>query len=397
MRRDRRVWLGLLLACGCGRAEATMPWTVPIEAPLVVARGPIEQRLLLTGEVDAAAATPLQTPRTEEWQLSIRWLAEEGAAVQPGDRIVEFDNVAVIDRIREKDLAVSEAALALLEQRAKHDVAVADKTFEVRKQTAEVAKAELDAKVPAELLSRREAQNFALALARTDAALTTAKAELRALDSGGALERDVKRIAQDKALRGLEIAEAQLQDLQLAAPQAGIVIIADHPWENRKFQVGDNTWPGMTVAKLPDLTEMVVQAKLTDVDAGRVQPGMPVTCFVDALPDLPLAGFVAAVNPVAQQSGQQTSRRFFSVLVELGQGSQQLRPGLSVQVDVVTRREDDALLAPREALDLVAQPALARLADGRDVEIEVDFCDARSCAIASGLAEGDVLAARADG
>jgi hypothetical protein len=64
---------------------------------------------------------------------------------------------------------------------------------------------------------------------------------------------------------------------------------------------------------------------------------------------------------------------------------------LSVQVDVTARREDDALVAPRAGLDLASDPPRARLADGRDVDVVVDFCDAHGCAITSGLAEGDVL------
>jgi HlyD family secretion protein len=382
----------VLVLAGCASADATAPFAVVGAAPLVVERRAIEQHLLLTGEVDAAVALQMQAPRTEDWQLTIRWLAEDGTQVKAGDRLVEFDNVAVVDRIRELDLKVAEAALAIDEQEAKSDLAVADKGFEVRKQQAAVGKAQLDARVPPELISRRESQNFIVALSRAEVALSTAIGELRAAEKGGKLETEVKRIAYDKSERALEGTSAQLDGLSVAAPRDGLVVIGDHPWEGRKLQVGDMAWPGMTVAKLPDFSEMVVRAKLSDVDDGRIQPGMSASCVVDAAPNTPLAGFVASVNPVAQESAQQTTRRFFSVLVELeGAPSQVLRPGLSVQVDVTARREDDALVAPRAGLDLASDPPRARLADGRDVDVVVDFCDAHGCAITSGLAEGDVL------
>jgi len=222
--------------------------------------------------------------------------------------------------------------------------------------------------------------------------LTTATGELRAAEKGGQLETEVKRIAYDKAERALQGTEAQLEGLSLTAPRDGLVIVGDHPWEGRKLQVGDMAWPGMTVAKLPDFSEMLVRAKLSDVDDGRVQPGMKVACVVDAAPEAPLSGFIASVNPVAQESGQQTTRRFFSVVVELEAASVEvLRPGLSVQVDVTTRQADDALVAPRAGLDLASDPPRARLTDGRDVEVTVDFCNAHGCAITAGLAEGDLL------
>jgi HlyD family secretion protein len=388
--RAERPLLALVLAA-CTSTDPT-PTFATGPAPLTVERGAIEQHLLLTGEVDAALSIQLQAPRTEDWQLTIRWLVEDGTPVKAGDRLVEFDNVAVVDRIRELDLQVSEAALAIDEQRAKNDVAVADKAFEVRKQKAAVAKAEIDVKVPPELVSRRESENFLLALSRAEVAFTSATGELRSAEKGGQLETEVKRIAYAKAERALQGAEAQLEGLSLTAPRDGLAIVGDHPWEGRKLQVGDMAWPGMTVAKLPDFSEMVVRAKLSDVDDGRVQPGMPVACVVDAAPDAPLSGFIASVNPVAQQSAQQTTRRFFSVVVELDAANVEvLRPGLSVQVDVTTRREDDVIVAPRAGLDLAVEPPRARLADGRDVEITVDFCDALRCAITAGLAEGDVL------
>ena len=391
--RTETLLVTLALAA-CTSAEATPPFAALGPAPLVVERGALEQHLVLTGEVDAAMSIQLQAPRTEDWQLTIRWLAEDGTQVKAGDRLVEFDNVAVVDRIRELDLQAAEAALAIDEQSAKNDVAIADKAFEVLKHEAAIAKAQIDAKVPVELVSRRESQNFGLALSRAEVAFTTAKGDLRAAQKGGQLETEVKRIAYGKAERELQGTTAQLEGLSLTAPRDGLALVGDHPWEGRKLQVGDMAWPGMTVAKLPDFSEMLVRAKLSDVDDGRVQPGMKAACVVDAAPDAPLSGFIASVNPVAQESGQQTTRRFFSVVVELEAANVEvLRPGLSVQVDVTTRSEDDAIVAPRAGLDLASDPPRARMGDGRDVEITVDFCDAHRCAITAGLAEGDVLRA----
>ena len=68
-----------------------------------------------------------------------------------------------------------------------------------------------------------------------------------------------------------------------------------------------------------------------------------------------------------------------------------LRPGLSVKVDVVTREVQDVLVAPRAGLDLTANPPVARLLQGGEVVVEIDFCDAMGCAVKAGLAEGDRL------
>jgi multidrug resistance efflux pump len=363
-----------------------------IEGPLVVTRGTLEEHLLLTGEVDAAVSAELSVPRTDDWNIAIRWMAEDGALVKAGERVVEFDNSAVVDRLAELDLAVVEAEIELDAQQAEHAVDLEEKRFAVASQQTAVAKAKLDAAIPPVLLSQREAKEYALELSRAEVALASAEADLRSLQQAGKHDEQVKKLAHGKALRALQSTEKQLEGLTLGAPRDGVVLIGQQPWEKRKLQVGDNVWPGMAVAKLPDLSKMVIEATLSDVDDGRVQPGMRARCIVDAFPDTPLGGSVVGVSPIAHESAQRSSRRFFAVAVELDQANPEiLRPGFSVKVEVMTRREDDVLIAPRAGLDLAASPVRALLDGGEAVEVEVDFCNAHGCIIASGLEAGDVL------
>ena len=64
-------------------------------------------------------------------------------------------------------------------------------------------------------------------------------------------------------------------------------VVADFWREERKFQIGDTTWPGQTIASIPDLSLMEVLAWLPDVDDGRIAPGMHARCVLDTYPDAP--------------------------------------------------------------------------------------------------------------
>jgi HlyD family secretion protein len=387
------LWLAL---CGCehaaGSGEATRAGPT-----LVVARGGLEERLLLTGELEADRSDELLAPRTEGWGVAIRWLAEDGASVRQGDKVVELDNTAILETINDLDLAVSQAVTDLESQRATSAVALEDKRFEVETQRIALAKAQLDAEISPTLVSRREYQKFQLAVHTATTALATAKDDLRAAEEGARLEAEVKRIALDKARRKLESARDEVAALSLAAPRDGVVLIGTHPWEGRKLQVGDTVWPGLAVAKLPDLGSMVVKAALSDVDDGHVRPGMSARCLVDAWPERPLEAEVLTVSPVAREPEHQSTRRFFSVVLRLASGEhQELRPGLSAQLDVLVARHDDALLAPRAALDTSTEPARAWLASGDAVDVELGPCDAHRCVVLAGLSEGDALAPALD-
>lgn len=387
-----RVALGVTLA-GCEPANG--PVSAEVAGPaLVVTRGSLEERLLLTGELEADRFEELVAPRTEGWGVAIRWLAEDGAMVRQGDKVVELDNTAVLETISDLELAVIQAGTELESQRATSAVTVEDKRFEVRTQAINLAKAKLDAGVSPTLVSRREYQKFQLAVHTASTALATAEDDLRATQEGARLEAEVKRIALLKAERKLESAREEIAALSLAAPRDGVVVVGIHPWEGRKLQVGDTAWPGLTVAKLPDLGSMVVEAVLSDVDDGRVRPGMTARCLVDAWPERPLAAKVLTVSPVAREPEHQSTRRFFSLVLPLtGEGLDDLRPGLSAKVDVLVARHDDALLAPRAALDTSTEPARAWLLSGTAVDVELGACDAHRCVVLAGLSEGDELAA----
>ncbi len=389
--RGRRWAWALVGVLGCAPSSAP----VSGDTPLVVTRGELAQHLLLTGEVETSDATDFPVPRTDEWNLSVQWLAEDGARVEKGAPLVSFDNTAVLDKLSELELAMIEAGVDLTAQEAKAAVAGADQRFAVQEQRTAVAKAKLDTEVPAEILSRKEGRDFALALSRAQAELNQARGELRKIERGEALQTGVQKIAYDKAERAYERAEEQLNALEIKAPRAGIFVVKKHPWQDRKLQVGDNVWPGMKVGGLPDLTKLVIHAELSDVDEGRLHAGMAITCVVDAYPQMPIAGVIRSVTPVAQESEARARRRFFTVLVELETlQEQRLRPGLSARVDVVTRHVDDALIAPREALSFEESEPRALLANGDTVAVEIEFCTARACAITSGLDEGQVLAHR---
>ncbi|MCA9704720.1 MAG: efflux RND transporter periplasmic adaptor subunit [Myxococcales bacterium] len=348
--------------------------------------------LVLTGELEAAESDDLLAPKTEGWGISIRWLVEDGAAVRKGDKLVELDNTAILETISDLDLAVTQAAIELTSQRATSEVTLEDKRFEVQSQQAALAKAELDAGVAPQLVSRREYQQFQLAVRTAKTALATAKDDLEAAKKGARLEEEVKRIALQKAERKLQSAEEQIHALMLAAPRDGVVVVGTHPWEGRKLQLGDTVWPGLTVAKLPDLSSMIVEAVVSDVDDGRVRAGMQATCVVDAYPDRPLEGRVLSVSPVAREPEHQSQRRFFSVVVELPPTDiENLRPGLSAKVDVAVAEHADALLAPRAALDVSTDPARAWRATGEAVEVELGACDAQRCVVLAGLEEGERL------
>jgi multidrug resistance efflux pump len=362
---------------------------------LVVRRGDLRPRLLLTGELESARAVELKVPRTPSWQVQIRWLAEEGTPVHAGDRVAELDNSSFTGELEEKRATAEDATTELARKEAEARSSLAEKQFAVEQQRAELEKARIAAAVPPDLLSAREHQDRQLAVRRAEVGLAKAEKDLAALREGSAADLELQRITLQRSQREIAQSETAIQQLILRAPRDGMVIAAEHPWEGRKLREGDNVFVGVTVAILPDLSTLEVRADLSDVDDGRVKPGMEAVCTLDAYPGQSFHGRVVDIAAVAQGSPRQPLLRSFPVRIRLDRlDPAKMRPGMSVRVEILAPEVRGALLVPRAALDLSTERPRALLADGGSREVRLGPCDALFCAVEQGLEEGARLRGR---
>jgi multidrug efflux pump subunit AcrA (membrane-fusion protein) len=246
--------------------------------------------------------------------------------------------------------------------------------------------------VPEALLERRVHQERQLRLDRARIEMEKAEEDLRAFEASSKADLETRRIAVEKARREIETTEAAIGALVLRAPRSGLLVVAQHPWEERKLQVGDTVYVGWSVMSIPDLSAMRVVASLSDVDDGKIAAGMPAKCTLDAYPGETFNGVVRELTPIAQEPMRESLRRAFRVIVELTRtDAEKMRPGMSVKVEVETARQSGALLAPRAALDMSADRPRAALAKGGDAEVRLGPCNASECVVESGLEEGTRL------
>jgi HlyD family secretion protein len=369
---------------------------------LAVRRGDLRPVLLLTGELKAAQAVQLVTPSTPAFEVQLSWLAEDGAHVAADQPVAQFDNSTFASQIEEKRSTVASAEAELARLEADGRAQLADKAFAVESKGRDLAKARIEAAVPPELLPAHDYQDRQLKLQTAQAELVKARDDLAATRSSTAADVAVQRVALDKARRELAAGEVGLRGMTLRAPHAGTLVIADHPYEGRKLQVGDKLYPGLAVASLPDLSSLEVEAALSDVDDGKVAPGMAATCYLDAFPTVPHAGRVAEVAGVARESGRTALLRYLPVRIALAPWSAadlaRLRAGMSVRVEVDTTPARDAVLVPRAALDFAGAPLReprALLAGGGAAAVRLGVCDPFWCVALSGAAPGQALRRRA--
>lgn len=378
--------LGLAAGCGspAGRSEAS--------ATTEVTRGVFRSRVLLTGELQAVESSKIIVPRTPTWQMPIRWMEADGASVVEGQKVIELDNTEFSGDLEQNRLAESKALNDLMRKEADVAVDVADKEFRVQQALVHWEKSRIDAEVPEPLRTRREHQEAQLALAKAAVELEKAKEELRASRDAAGAELEELRLALEQARYEVRVAEEAIEALTLRAPRDGILVVADNRREGRKFQTGDTAFVGLAVASIPELTSMQVEALLSDVDDGKIAPGMRAVCVLDTYPEERYEGVVAEITPVAKEQGRESRRRAFRAVIRLSRSDpERMRPGMSVRAEVFPPARTDVLLAPRRALDLSGDRPVALLRDGSSVDVRLGPCSVSQCVVEEGLAEGQRL------
>ena len=384
------------VGCSAGRANAPESGAARTRpSGLKVHRGAFEDRFLLTGQLAAVHAENLAVPRIPSWQTTIRWIEEEGTLVRAGQRVVELDTSSFAQDYSEKALGRDTAESDLEQAEADLAIQKGDKEFQLAQKTIAVDKAALNATIPAEFLRGKDYQENQMALRRAETERDKAKEDVDALVLSAAETIRQKKIALDKAVRELQAAREAMEGMVLTAPRDGILVVGNDPRQGRKFQVGDSVWVGLPVASIPDLAVMRVEAKLSDVDDGRIVPGLSARCVMDAYPDRVYTGKVADITPVAQEEAGRSLRRAYNVRIELdASDAERMRPGMSVKVEVVAPPRANVLLAPREGLEFDGPAPRARRASGDPVEVKLGPCNLDECVIEGGIDDGVALRSR---
>ncbi len=382
--------LGPIALTGC--TPKTEAETDP-GAPLQVHTGTFQKRLLLTGEIAAESAIELTVPNANIWPVPIRWLAEDGVEVRAGETVVEFDSSQILTTLDNLSSQSIEAQNQLLSLRSELANEIGQARFTREQRLADFQKAEIAAAIPEDLSSRQDFERRRLELEKArlelQAAEEKAAAQVRIAES----KLEAQRLKVEQTQEGVNRARGSIELLTLTAPKDGIVLLANNRNEGRPYQAADSVFPGWTIASLPDLSTLIVEASLFDVDDGKLEPGTEVIATLDAFPDASIPGTVREIDTIADQTDLSSTRRVFKVRIDLEQTDpERMRPGMSVKIEV---KAEDAgeqqLLIPRAAVHSRDSEYLAVLRDGSRVPIELGACNPTVCVLRGGLTEGTEL------
>jgi HlyD family secretion protein len=376
MRMRRLLWVALGVTALLVAAYFVMgnPLMKKTEIPTARARkGEFLITLAATGEVQAKRAYTIVAPRIHNIQIT--WMAPEGSVVKAGDPVIRFDSTQ-----QQADLAENQSGLQISQtalERQNEELTIQEKQLALELRRAQRTYDEQKHEAPKVAEEARLALEVAELNAR--AKLDQIRADIRKS------ELEVTR-AKDK----VNLAQKELEQMTLTAPLPGMAVYLEI-WKGNtmgKVQEGDSPWPGQGLINIPDLSEMIVEATVSEVDASRVQPDQEAIITLDAFPDSHFKGKVVRKGTLARRKEQGSKINVFDVEIAILDHDERLKPGMSASSKIVIDRLENTVTIPLEAVFEVGDTTCVYLANRKARPVRVGRRNDMEIEIPAGL-EGD--------
>lgn len=319
-----------------------------------VQSGAFELTLNIKGEVRGKNAVVISLPDELKrrdlriYQIKIKDMVQEGTEVKKGGWIATLDAAEINQQM----------------QTNRQDLA---------KYMAELNDAKIDSAIQLTKL-REELEEFNYDLAYKKLELEQAKYESPAFQRKKNVEynrtiRQMEKKRRDYELNRLKLKvrtkrtedryneysfrdsllKSALRACRVKAPKDGMVMYAKL-WGGRKLRIGDqiNRWMP-TIATLPDMSVLVSETYVQEIDIMKIAVGDSVEIYIDALPDKMYSGIISKIANIGQElSGFDT--KVFKVLIDMNENGKEIKPSMTTDNRIILTSLDDVIKIPRNSL-----------------------------------------------
>ena len=223
-------------------------------------------------------------------------------------------------------------------------------------------------------------------IADADEKLALAEAQLK--DA----RRNLDRLQNGVDPADLAAAEGRIAAAQSTLNMAHIIAPFDGTITQAEPSIGDQVTAGTIAFRIDDVSHMLVDLQVSEVDINNVAIGQPATLTFDAILTKEYHGKVVEVGQAGDTVQGVVS---FTVTVELTDADELVKPGMTAAVNVVIEEQKDVLLIPNRAVRLVdGERVVYVLVDGQPVQVKIKLgtsSDTMSVLVGGDIKEGDQI------
>jgi HlyD family secretion protein len=388
-----------ILALG-GGAWAAVNWYRQTQAIVDLPSAPARKGEFLVivrcrGELEAGRSVPISAPIVPN--LRIAWMAPAGEQVEEGQPVIRFDSSSAQQQLVQKEAALKQAQATLDQAIGQAQITAERDQSDLKDAQYNVEKARLQ-NIDSEFVARIVADE-----AKIDLSVAEQKLKVQQANIDLHAASDKAKIAsltrqRDQAQADVDLTRSRIAQMEILAPITGFVVFANNysqgPMNSRQFRVGDNVYSGMSLAEMPDMNSLVMDAKVEETDRGRILVGNDVRVRIDALPELSIPARITAISPLAELGIEFPPTRSFRAYAALQHPEARLRPGMNGSMDIVINRIPDAISIPAKAVFTSAGKPVVYVANrGHYTAAEIKVLARNPDEVAvSGISAGDLVA-----
>ncbi|SPF53612.1 Membrane-fusion protein-like protein [Candidatus Sulfopaludibacter sp. SbA4] len=381
--RSRRIRFWGTLVCvvlALGGASAGVYRLRQVESAVTLPVAPARQGDFLViircrGELKAGRSVQIYAPIVPS--LSIAWMAPPGEKVDQGQAIIRFDSSSAQQQLQQKEAQLQQAqatldqALAQAKITAEQDKSdLADAQYTVEKARLEASKQEVVSRITG------EESKIDLGVAEQKLKVQEATVDLHAASDRSKIASAAR--LRDQAAADVALTKSRIAQMEIKAPLPGYLTYAPNysqGWMNAKpFKAGDNVFSGMGLAEMPDLDTLMMDAKVEEIDRGRIAANDDVRVRVDSLPELTMPARIGQISLLAETGNEFPPVRSFRAYAPIPHPDSRLRPGMNGGMDIIINRIPNAISIPAKALFTRAGKPIVYLANAghyRPMEVQV--------------------------
>jgi HlyD family secretion protein len=181
-------------------------------------------------------------------------------------------------------------------------------------------------------------------------------------------------------------AQATLDQAKISVPFDGVITAGD-------VQAGDRVSAGTLAYQLDDLSKLLIDLEVSEVDINTISVGQQVSVDFDAVQGKTYHG---VVNEIAGTGSSSTGSVNFRVTVVLTDADERVKPGMTASVLIQVRHVEDALLVPNQAVRMLGNQRVVYVFRGDNTLEAVDVRlgakdDSYSEVVGGNLKEGDLI------
>lgn len=180
----------------------------------------------------------------------------------------------------------------------------------------------------------------------SEAAAKLLLAEARLADA----EREWERLKDGVDPQDIAAAQARVDAIQATINMARLEAPFSGTVTEIRSMVGDQVSPGSVSFRIDDLSHLLVDVDVPEVDINTIKVGQNATLTFDALQDLEYSGKVTKVARVGSELQGMVN---FTVTIELQDADENVRPGMTAAVNMIVNEIEDTLLVPNRAVRLL--------------------------------------------